>query len=154
MKARSIIVVFALCLVAVSICFAADAFTGTWKLNEAKSKLSPGSGKNTTVVYETTGDNVKVTIDGTDSAGAPTHNEWSGKFNGQDYPVTGNPGEDTRAVRKISNRVLTFSVKKGGKIIETGRIVVSPSGKTRTVTTNSTGAKGTKVTSTLFYDKQ
>ena len=31
-------------------------FTGTWKLNEAKSKFPPGASKNTTVVYEAAGD--------------------------------------------------------------------------------------------------
>jgi len=117
MKLKAVASVVALCFVAVAICFAADAFTGTWKLNEAKSKLGPGGGKNTTVIYETTGDNVKVIIDGTDDKGAPTHSEWMGKFDGKAYAVTGNPGEDTRAVRKISDRVLTFTVKKGGKII-------------------------------------
>ena len=48
---------------------------GTWKLNEAKSKLAPGGTKNTVVVYEAEGDNVKVTLEGVDSAGNPTHSE-------------------------------------------------------------------------------
>jgi len=39
---------------------------GTWKLNEAKSKIGAGSPKNSTVVYEAAGDSVKVTVDGTD----------------------------------------------------------------------------------------
>ena len=154
MKARAAALILGLSFFVVAVCSAADAFTGTWKLNEAKSKLGPGGGKNTTVIYETTGDNVKVIIDGTDSKGAPTHSEWMGKFDGKAYAVTGNPGEDTRAVRKISDRVLTFTVKKGGKIIETGRIVVSSTGKTRTVTAHSTDAKGNKITSIAVYDKQ
>ena len=46
-------------------CFAAgQSWDGTWKLNEAKSKLSPGAPKNNTVEYEVVGQNVKVTIDG------------------------------------------------------------------------------------------
>ncbi len=154
MKVRAIALILASCFVAVGLCFAADAFTGTWKLNEGKSKLSPGGGKNTTVVYESTGDTVKVTIDGTDAKGAPTHSEWVGKFNGEDDKVTGNPGEDTRAVRKISPRILTFTVKKNGKIVETGRIVVSPDGKSRTVTSHSTDSKGNKITSVAVYDKE
>lgn len=40
---------------------------GTGRLDEAKSKFGPGAPKNTAVVYEAAGDNVKVTIDGTDS---------------------------------------------------------------------------------------
>jgi ribosomal protein L21E len=58
---------------------------GTWKLNEAKSKIGAGSPKNTTVVYEATGDDVKVTVDGTDGDGKPVHSEWTGKYDGKDY---------------------------------------------------------------------
>jgi hypothetical protein len=49
------------------------SFMGTWKLNEAKSKFTPGTGENTTVVYEAGGDSVKVTVDGVDADGKPTH---------------------------------------------------------------------------------
>jgi hypothetical protein len=52
MKAKTIVLTLVLCFVAVAVCFAADAFTGTWKLNEAKLKLAPGVQKNHTVVYE------------------------------------------------------------------------------------------------------
>ena len=46
MKARAILLGLAMCFGGVAPCFAADAFTGTWKLNEAKSKLGPGLPKN------------------------------------------------------------------------------------------------------------
>jgi hypothetical protein len=154
MKARTIALTLVMCLVGVAQCFADDAFTGTWKLNEAKSKIGPGAPKNTTVVYEAAGDNVKVTIDGTDKDGKPTHNEWAGKYDGKDYPVTGDPNSDARSLTKIDDRTLGFNVKKGGKTTITGRIVVSADGKSRTVTTTGTDAKGKKVTSTAVYDKQ
>jgi hypothetical protein len=35
---------------------------GTWKLNEAKSKIPAGATKNHTVVYEAAGDSIKVTV--------------------------------------------------------------------------------------------
>lgn len=154
MKTRAILLGLALCFMAVEASFAADAFTGTWKLNEAKSKLGPGLPKNTTVVYEAADDNVKVTIEGTDSAGKPAHNEWTGKFDGKDYPVTGDPSSDARSLQKINDHTLTFTVKQGGKVITTGRVVVSPDGKTRTVTTSGTDSKGNKVRGTAVYDKQ
>jgi hypothetical protein len=44
---------------------------GTWKLNEAKSTFASGATKNSTVVYEAAGDNVKVTVGGTDKDGKP-----------------------------------------------------------------------------------
>jgi hypothetical protein len=154
MKARATVLTLALCFVGATVCFAADAFIGTWKLNEAKSKFSPGAPKNSTVVYEAAGDSVKVTIDGTDADGKPTHNEWTGKFDGKDYPVTGDPSSDSRSLKKINAHTITFSVKKGDKVTISGRIVLSADGKTRTVTTSSTDAKGNKVSATAVYDKQ
>ncbi len=154
MKARAIVLTLALCFVGVAVCYAADAFTGTWKLNEAKSKLGPGTPKNTTVVYEAAGDNVKITVEGIDSEGKPTHNEWTGKFDGKDYPVTGDSSSDVRSYTKINDRTLTFTAKKESKVTLTGRIMVSEDGKSRTVSTTATDSKGNKVSGTAVYDKQ
>jgi len=154
MKARTIGTTLALCLVGAALCLAADGFLGTWKLNDAKSKLAPGTAKNSTVVYSTMGDNMMVTIDGTDAAGKPTHNEWMGKFDGKDYPVTGDSSSDARSVKKIDDHTLTFTVKKGDKVLFTGQIVLSADGKSRTVTTEGTDASGKKITATAVYDKQ
>jgi len=154
MKARTMVVTLALCFLGAAVCLAEDANMGTWKLNEAKSKLAPGAPKNSTVVYEAAGDNVKITVEGTDSEGKPTHNEWTGKFDGKDYPVTGDPNSDARAYTKVDDHTLEFTVKKGDKVTTTGRVVVSADGKSRTVSTSGTDAKGKKVSSTAVYDKQ
>jgi hypothetical protein len=154
MKAKAIALTLVLCLVGAAVCFAQDAQMGTWKLNEAKSKFAPGATKNNTVVVETAGDSVKVTVDGTDKDGKPTHNEWTGKFDGKDYPVTGDPNSDMRSLTKIDDHTLGLNVKKGGKTTVSGRIVVSADGKSRTVTTSGTDAKGKKVSSTAAYDRQ
>src|SRR5467141_1224210 len=154
MKTRTIPVTLLLCFVGATVCLAADAFIGTWKLNEAKSKIAAGSLKNTTVIYEASGDSVKVTTDGTDGDGKPSHSEWTGKFDGKDYPVTGDPSTDTRSYKTVDDHTLTFANKKGDKVTISGRGVVSADGKTRTVTITGTDPKGTKFTSTAVYDKQ
>ena len=154
MKTKTIVMTLALCFAAGAVCFASDVQIGTWKLNEAKSKLAPGLPKNNTVIYQATGDNVKVTVDGTDLDGKPTHNEWTGKFDGKDYPVSGDPSSDARSYKKIDDRTLELTVKKGGKVTTTGRIVVSADGKARTVATSGTDPQGKKFKSTAVYDKQ
>src|SRR4029077_4557471 len=138
MKTRFIFLTLALCFVAVAVVFAEDANMGTWKLNEGKSKFAAGATKNSTVVYEAAGDSVKVTVDGTDNDGKPAHNEWTGKFDGKDYPVTGDPNTDARSYKKIDDRTLGLTVKKDGKVVTTGRIAVSADGKSRTVNTSAT----------------
>jgi len=154
MKAKAIVLTLALCFVGVAPGYAADSFMGTWKLNEAKSKFAPGSRKNNTVVYEAAGETVKVTADGTDSDGNPAHNEWTGRFDGKDYPVTGDPTADTRSYKMVNDRTLKLTDTKNGKTTVTGRIVVSADGKSRTVTVSGTDATGKKFHRTAVYDKQ
>ena len=154
MKAKTMVLTLAMCVVGLTLCFAEDARIGTWKLNDAKSNIGAGAPKNTTVVYEAAGDKIKVTVDGVDAEGKPTHNEWTGKFDGKDYPVTGDPTSDGRSYTRVDDHTLGFNVMKGGKVISSGRIVVSADGKSRTVTVSGTDATGKKFKSTSIYDKQ
>jgi hypothetical protein len=155
MKIKTIGLTLALSFFAGAACFAADdPNMGTWKLNEAKSKLTPGEGKNTTVVYEAAGDQVKVIIDGTDKDGKPTHNEWTGKFDGKDYAVTGDPKSDMRAYKKIDDHTLAFTVKQDGETTAKGRIVVAADGKSRMVTSHGVDEQGKKSKEKAAYDKQ
>jgi hypothetical protein len=154
MKARTIALALPFVFVGVVIALADSPHMGTWKLNEAKSKIPAGAQKNTSVVYEAAGDMVKVIVDGVDGSGNPAHNEWTGKFDGKDYPVTGDPTAETRSYRVINSRVMTLANKKDGKVVLTGRIVISANGKSRTVTTKGTNAQGKRVTVVAFYDKQ
>jgi hypothetical protein len=154
MKAKTILLTLLLCFVGAAVCFADDPQMGTWKLNEANSKIAAGSPKLTTVVYEAAGDSVKVTVDGADGDGKPLHNEWTGKYDGKDYPVTGDPSSDARSYKKVNDHTLAFTNKKGDKVTISGRGIVSDDGKTRTVTISGTDSKGKKYTSTAVYDKQ
>ena len=153
MSIRSIGTTLAFCIVGAAVAIAANPQIGTWKLNEAKSKL-PGVAKNNLVVYTEAGDNVKVAIDGVDSAGKTYHSEWTGKMDGKDYPVTGDSQTDARSYKVVDAATLAFQTKKGGKVLLSGTIVVSADGKSRTVVSSGTNAKGEKITQTAVYDKQ
>jgi len=154
MKTRTILLTLVTCLLGWTLSFAENPHIGTWKLNEAKSKIAPGATKNHTVVYEAAGDNVKVTVDGVDGMGKPVHSEWTGKFDGKEYPVTGNPAESSRSYKKVNDRALELTDKKDGKVTVTGRIEVSADGKIRTVRTTATDSEGKKTHSVAVYDKQ
>jgi hypothetical protein len=143
------------CLSAVAASFATDSNIGTWKLNEAKSKIPAGISKNTTVVYTAApGDNVKAAIEGVDATGKPVHSEWTGKFDGKDYPVTGDPNVDSRSIQKVDEHHYNVANKKDGKVTTSGTIVTSADGKSRTLTTSSTDATGKKKDATFVYEKQ
>src|SRR6266852_7327372 len=153
MKIRTIALSLAFCFLGAAVCFAADPQMGTWKLNGAKSKITPGTTKFTTVTFKNMFGNVKVTSDGIDANGKPAHVEWSGKFDGKDYPVTGSPDSDARSYTKVNDRTLQFTAKKNGKVIATAHTAVSADGKTRTSTVSGTNPKGKKFRNIAVYDK-
>jgi len=153
MKAKAIALTISLVFVSVAMGYQDNPNMGTWKLNEAKSKFA-GKARNHTVVYEAAGDQTKVTVDGVDESGNAVHSEWTGKFDGKEYPVAGDANADVRSYRKINKNTLSLTGKKGGKTTLTGRIVISRDGKSRTVTTTTTNAQGKKVRNVAVYDKQ
>ncbi len=154
MKTKTILASLVVFLAGLAVCVAADVNMGTWKLNETKSKLTAGAVKNNTVVYEAVADGVKITVDGVDGDGKPAHSVWTGKFDGKDYPVTGDPTSDARSYQSVDAHTLALSVKKDGKETVNGRIVVASNGKSRTVTTSGMDSKGNKVSNVAAYDKQ
>lgn len=153
MKVKTLALTLALCFTA-AVSLAQSPQMGTWKMNETKSKIPAGYMKNTTVVYTMDGDNIKVTTDGTDGTGKPFQTTWTGKFDGKDYPLTGDPTADSRMYTKVNDRTLNLTNKMGDKVVTTGTITVSADGKTRTLKTSGTNTAGEKVSSTALYDKQ
>lgn len=154
MKAKAISLLLPLLFATVAVGFFDNQHMGTWKLNEAESKIPAGAPKNTTVTYEAAGEMIKVIVEGVDAAGKATRNEWTGNFDGKDYPVTGEANADARWYKMVDARTLEFANKKAGKATLTGRIVISEDGKSRTVTTTATTPDGKKVETTAVYDKQ
>jgi len=154
MKARRIALTLVLCFTAAASCAASDAAMGTWKLNEAKSKFPPGATKNQTVIYEAAGDQVKVTVQGTTADGKAVQSEWTGKFDGKFYPLTGDPNADQRAYKQVNDRTLEITSKKGDKVVSTTRVEIARDGKSRTVTSNATDSMGKTTKIVAVYDKQ
>ena len=153
MKTRIAVVAGILSFMAAGACFAANPHMGTWKLNEAKSKLAPGMGKNNTVVYSEEKDKMKVTVDGVDKDGKPTHGVWVGQADGKTYKMKGNLPWDAAAYKVVNDRTYGITTMKGGKVFSNGETTVSADGKTRTVTVNGTDADGKKFKSKAVYDK-
>jgi hypothetical protein len=153
MKPKTIGLALLLSVAAGAMCFAGNPTLGTWKLDESKSTLGDGAGKTTLVVWEKVDGQDKCTVEGTDADGNKLHTVWTGKLDGKDYPVTGDPTSDTRSFKLSGDNTIDMVSKKDGKVVGKGIIVVAEDGKTRTVKSTMTNAKGVKVRSTLAYDK-
>jgi len=134
---------------------AADQQSGVWKMDPAKSKYDPGpAAKSITLKIESDGDNIKYSSDGIDASGNPTHMEYTAKYDGKDYPITGNPNADTVALERTDPNTTRSTLKKDGQVVMTVTSVVSNDGKTRTSTFKGKNAKGQDVNNILVYNKQ
>ena len=149
------ITVATLLLVLGPVAQAADNNVGTWKLNLSKSKYIPGPAPfDGTLKIEPETNGLKFTIRGTDAEGKPVDFEFSPRFDGKDYRVTGLPEADMVVLKRINANTIETVTKKGGKPVMTTRSVVSKDGKTRTSTQTGKNANGQNVKNTLVYDKQ
>ena len=133
-----------------------DTSLGTWKLNLAKSKYDPGPPPmSETRVYEAwETDGVKATHTRVQADGTRATFGFSAHYDGKDYKYTGSPDYDTIALKRVDANTTDATLKKGGKVVQTAKVVVSSDGKTRTVTTTGVNAKGQKINDVLVFDKQ
>ena len=134
---------------------AADPVIGTWKLDVAKSKFSPGPApKSLTVKFEAAGKGVKLTTDGVGADGQPTHTEYTAAYDGKDYPLIGSPVADTVSLKRIDASTSERTDKKGGKVVQTLTRKMSKGGKSFTVTVKGTNPQGQPVNNVLVFAKQ
>jgi hypothetical protein len=133
----------------------ADQHSGSWKMDPAKSKYSPGpAAKSLTLKVESDEKGVKIDSEGVDGEGNPTHVQYDAKFDGKDYPATGLPYGDTVSVKRIDANTIQATIKKGGQVVMTVTSKVSADGKTRTSTFKGKDAQGHAVNNVVVYDKQ
>ena len=132
---------------------ATNPHMGTWKLNEAKSKIPAGMYKNSTAVYSEQKDKMKVEVNGVDKDGKPTHGVWVGNADGKAYKTKGNLAWDSAAYKVVNDHTYAITTMKGGKVFTHGTTTVSADGKTRTVATEGTGADGKKFKTKAVYDR-
>jgi hypothetical protein len=132
-----------------------DPAVGTWKLNVAKSKFSPGPApKSATVVIAPAGKGLEVAIEAVGPDGTPAKWGYTTTGDGKDAPVTGNPMYDAVASTRTDPSHGTMTYKKDAKPIMTVTTAVSADGKTLTTTSKGTNPEGKPVHNVAVYDKQ
>ncbi len=134
---------------------AADPLNGTWVLNLAKSKFDPGPApKSQTRTYEVADGVVKMSAKGVNAEGKDMQINYTGSYDGKDFPTTGNPDADTISLKRIDDSTGEATLKKAGKVVSTSTRVISKDGKVMTIKSKGTNAKGEKFQNTLVFDKQ
>ncbi len=156
MRMRFAMLVLAFFAVSMGLAAAEDPMVGTWKLNVAKSKYSPGPAPQgeTNHVDAYGGNGIKVTAEITDAQGKKINIAYSGSFDGKEYPVTGDPNSDTCTFKRIDARTIERMNKKAGKATTTLTYIVSRDGKTKTIRTKGVNAQGQPVMNVALFEKQ
>jgi hypothetical protein len=141
--------------VAIAEAAAPDPVIGTWQLNVSKSTFTPGPAfKSQVRTYSQSGQSIAVVIKTVHADGKETTTQVTYQLDGKDYPVTGNPDADSNSVKQVDSNTAKFTLKKAGKVVSTGTRTVSKDGKTLTVKSKGTSAKGEKFDDVLVLDKQ
>ena len=137
------------------VAFATDNWLGTWKLNVAKSKYSPGPApRGRTLKIESTANGITLTSDGMTSDGTAAHAAYTSKFDGAQVAWAGNPDADTSTARRVDDNNYENTWMKGGKATILSKATVSKDGRTLTVFQTGMNAKGQKVKNKEVYDRQ
>jgi hypothetical protein len=132
-----------------------DPMLGSWKLNVAKSKFSPGPGiQAETNQVESNGNGIKLTAQITTADGTKVTESYAGTFDGKEFSVGGDANVDAAYLKRIDAHTMERINKKAGKPTTTMRYVVSSDGKTKTVHITGTTAQGQPVNSVLVFEKQ
>ena len=126
---------------------------GTWKLNLAKSSYGEQTPPKSLVQkHEAVEGGVRQIADGIGADGNPFHWEFTAKFDGKDYPVTGGPSGETIAIKQIDPHTFEWTWRSGGHVDNAGRAVYSQDGKQRTL--HYTIRSGKKAKLTAVFDRQ
>jgi len=132
-----------------------DPMFGIWKLNVSKSTYTPGPAPKSAISkFEPWEDGIKATIDVVAGQGNKNHLEVAAKFDGKDYPIKGSPMADAISLKRVNDRQVDVVEKKDGKIVMTGKSVISADGKTSTVMQTGKDPQGRPINNVVIYDKQ
>jgi hypothetical protein len=130
-------------------------FVGTWKLNLARSNfgatLPPRSDTTRLSAVE---NGYSAVTDQVDPEGKAIHYEYTVRFDGKDYPVTGSQKFEAISVSRIDDRTIDWTMKKGEKVVRQGRSAYSPDGKLRTLTYFGVDSTGKKFEVTAVFERQ
>jgi hypothetical protein len=134
---------------------APDPVVGTWKMNPAQSKYSPGPPpKDMTVVIESAGQGLSVTVEIVAPDGTSTKTSYTTAGDGKDVPVTGNPAFDAAGVVRKDLRHATTEYKREGKVILTVVTTISADGKTLTTDVKGLTPDGKPLENVVVFEKQ
>jgi hypothetical protein len=129
---------------------------GTWELDaqSANPRRATPYKRVILTVEPREDDGLKVTYDMVGTRGGTSHMEWTGAFDGSDYPVQGVDYVLTNAYSRVGDPGYSIVVKVDGAVRATTRVTLSPDRNRLTTVTTEKDASGRTVESTAVYDRR
>jgi hypothetical protein len=113
---------------------AADALIGTWQLDAAKSKYSPGPGpKSETRVYRLVEGGIKAVITRTHRDGQVETIEYGANQDSINH-VIGTPDYDAVTLKKVDAFISEATLSHAGRLFGTARRVIAKDGMSMVIT--------------------
>jgi hypothetical protein len=131
---------------------ARSGFSGTWKLNLAKSDI-PQVTQSQILTIETDGINVIMREELVNDKGERLVISVKGKFDGCDNPVAGTPFADTVSYRLLDSHTIEGIAKKDGRVCVKETAVLSDTGNMVRVTYISYDKNGKTSKSFGIFDR-
>jgi len=132
-----------------------DARVGSWQLNVAKSKYTPGPApKSQALKIEAVGKGEKVTSETVSDTGAKTVTEYTADYDGKPHPLKGSAVADMVTLKRVDSHTTERIDSRNGKTMVTYHRSVSKDGKTMTVTIKGTDAQGKATSNVVVFEKQ
>lgn len=112
-----------------------NPLVGDWKLVVEKSRYSPGPPpQSQRRTYEAHPRGVKATVRTVNADGETSIVEYTANHDSIEYRVTGSAETDGIALTKIDDYTAEAKLTHAGRVVGTARRVVSPDGRTMTIT--------------------
>lgn len=131
-----------------------DPLMGTWILNVPKSQLGAVVPKSITRKHIPIPGGVRVVQDRVDAQGKASTGEFTVKFDGKDYPISGDPYVDRLIMKRVNKYRADGIGMKGDKKATTYTWQVSKDGKVMTYTTQRLYPPERAATIIQILDKQ
>ena len=130
-------------------------FSGTWRLNLAKSRYTPGPAPRGGVLkVEQAGTTRKSVVETVAPDGSTDRNEYSAPLDGKDHPLKGSGSADTVSLRQVNATTIERTDKRKGMIVMIHTITLSPDRRTLTVHVKGVTGAGDHVDNLMVWDKQ
>ena len=134
-----------------------DPIVGTWLLVPSQSVHSDAaqSLERAFARYEPAdGGAIRFTSEIHRKDGAVIRRGWTAKPDGNDHAVSGDPGFDMIALRRVNRHTILFLYKKEGRILSAQVREVSADLKRMTLIQLGTSPSGTAINNTVIFDRE